>query len=124
MRKILKKIKLEIDTQDWKLLFDLFQEPGKTTYVQGDQKEIANGVTITNAGLTLHESFGVSDTLTLIISFAEGVTMGAAGNLLSSWIIDKLKGKATVIRVNRREVHLDNEGRIRKLIEEEITQEE
>lgn len=47
--------------------------------------------------------------------------VGAVGiSVLSNWIWENLRGRSVRVRVNRREIDLDDRGQIQKIIEEEI----
>lgn len=44
----------------------------------------------------------------------------AVGSVIAAWIIDKFRERTTTIRLNHREVDLDHEGQVRRIVEDEI----
>ena len=113
---------IEIDTHDHLLDFELFEIREKTTFSVGDQKSLPGGFTMIFDGVTVRKAIGFPETITLVITFAGTVVSSVAINLLSSWLYDKLKGRAETLRIDRREIHIDK-GEITRIIEESIRQE-
>ncbi len=114
---------IEIDTYDGRLDFDLFEISENTTLSVGDQKALPGGFTMTSEGLIIRKAFGFPETVTLVITFTGGFASNIAINLLSSWLYDKLKGRAETLRIDRREIHIEK-GEITRIIEETIRREE
>lgn len=115
------KITIEIDTHDENLENDLMETLSPSI---DQQKEMPGGALINYKGrLTeLKESISAKNVLhviTLLLTFGGNVASG----LIANWLYEKIKGKATKIRIQRKEIQID-EGEIKKIIDEIIEAEE
>ena len=104
---------LEIVTHDKNLGSEIFNTHG--SFSANTKIEIPGGAIITAKGIILKKAFGFPETLELLLSFSTGVVSG----LVSSWIYEKLKGKAISIHIDRTEIQL-NKNEIEKIIIEKI----
>ena len=88
----------------------------------GGQNEIGQkvpgpeGATVTYWGTTEYRSADVAPLMEFVM--LAGST--AVGSVIAAWIIDKFRGSTTRIRINHREVDLDDEGQVRRIVEDEI----
>jgi hypothetical protein len=55
-----------------------------------------------------------------VLQFLMDIGSGAVATVIAAWIIDRFRGRATKVTINRREVNLDDEGTVRQIVEEEI----
>ena len=106
-------VNLEIDTHDRQLAYDLTET---SSFSAGQQKSIPGGATVTFKGMSVRKAFDVPNTIELVISFGKSAI---AVGLAVKWLYDKIKGRATVIRIDRREIQIE-EGKIKRIIEEKI----
>lgn len=88
----------------------------------GGQNEIGQkvpgpaGATVTYRGTSEYRSVDVAPVMEFVM--LAGST--AVGSVIAAWIIDKFRGRTTTIRLNHREVDLDDEGQVRRIVEDEI----
>ncbi len=52
------------------------------------------------------------------LEFLMDVGSGATATLIAAWIIDRFRGRSEKITINRRQVDLDDEGQVRRVVEE------
>ena len=107
------KIDLEIETFDKKLDFDLFET--KERLERGMTKQLENGVSLEYKGTEIRLGVGFPDIILLVLDIASSVAVG----LFVSWLYDKLKNRATKIKINEIEVEIDKEE-IKKLLIRQI----
>jgi hypothetical protein len=111
------KMQLEIDTKDRKLGFDLV---GTLNSLRpGTKVEIPGSAILTFDGLIGRKAFGFPITLEFIVSFTSAVSAGIVAN----WLYEKIKGRASTLRIDRTEVQI-NKGEIERVIIEKIEKSE
>ena len=64
------------------------------------------------------ESRGID--IPAVYAFVMSVATGVTAAIIADWIRDKFRGRAEKVTINRREIDLDDEGQIRRVVEEEI----
>lgn len=107
------QIHIEIYTNDQNLGNDLMGTP---TFLNiGGKRELSTDAILELKGVSKTKAFGFPETIELVLSFG----IGATSSLLASWLYEKIKGRATNLRIDRTEVFI-NKGEIEKLIVEKI----
>ncbi len=106
-------MKIEIATQDRQLGFDLMGTPDFLG--SGTKVEIPGKAILTFDGLSGKKSFGFPQTLEFLLTFTTGVSTGIVAN----WLYDKIKDRASKIRIDRTEVEI-SKGEIERIIFEKI----
>ena len=108
-------MEIEIETSDSQLLPDLL-ETTSSSIQPGYQKSFPDGGSITLQKDIKRRSLTVPpETITLILSVGGSIT----ANVISTWLYEKLKGRAIRLHIDRKEIQIDN-GEIKKIIEESI----
>jgi hypothetical protein len=115
---------IDIHFNDGDLWFALLE---RDSVGPGDSIDLADGLTV-----RLEDSFlgkGSAEQFHqfahFVVEQAVTVPAGVASGLLGAWLYDKLKGrKARAVVNNRLEIHLNDKGRIVKVIAEQLQQEE
>lgn len=108
---------IEIDTNDNNLAYELMNktiEDG-VSLAKGEEIQINENFSVTYDGAIMQKVAEVPNTIQLIIAFGSGV----ASSYVGSWLYNKIHGKATGLRINHREIQID-EGEITKIIETTI----
>jgi hypothetical protein len=104
---------IKIDTDDRQISYDLM---GNTTsLVRGATIKVPGNAMLTYDGLIGKKAFGFPLTLEFILTVTTGVSTG----LVANWLYDKIKGRASTLRINRTEVHM-SKGEIERIIIEQI----
>ncbi len=103
---------LEIDTNDSRLAFDIMDNNNLSS---GEKKELFDDISIEYKDTFIRKAFGIPETITFILSFGSGVGAG----LIANWIYDKIKNRATSIRINRKVTIIDKDH-IFIMIQEEM----
>jgi hypothetical protein len=106
---------IEIDTHDRQMVGDLMETANEGLLEVGYQRSVPGGGVITYQGTVVRKSFGVPETISLLLTVGGSVTI----NLISSWLYDKLKGRTTTLRIDRKEINLEK-GEITRIIEEKM----
>ena len=106
-------MRIEIDTHDRRLSFDLLDNP-KTVHAS-ETAEVPGGAKLTFHGLLVRKAFGIPETIEAILTFGGGVASG----LVASWLYEKIKGRATSLRIDEIEVRIDK-GEIERIIRRTI----
>jgi hypothetical protein len=75
-----------------------------------------SGLTVRFSGQTEFRSLDVGP----LMEFAVAVSAGVTAKLVADWIVAKFRGRTTGITINRRVIDLDDEGQVRRIVEEEI----
>lgn len=105
------QIKLEIETQDNKLLNDLFEwknDKWQPVSFEGDATARYDGSIASLAE-------GVPTVIVVLVTFVTAV----AAEVVANWIYDKIAGRASGLKIERTEVQMDR-NEIRKIIIEKI----
>lgn len=74
------------------------------------------GTTVRYDGQTEFRGADIAPILEFVVQFGAGVTAA----LVADWIIAKFRGRAEKVKINRREVDLDDEGQVRRVVDEVI----
>ncbi|MCI0659101.1 MAG: hypothetical protein L0170_18765 [Acidobacteria bacterium] len=109
-------MRLEIDTHDRSLLFAIMEATSLST---GQRKVIPGVGTIVYGDQPIAKAFGLPQTIELVLTFGTGVTSGVVAN----WLFRRISGRAVSLRIERREVAIE-EGKITRVIEEIIERSE
>jgi hypothetical protein len=73
------------------------------------------GVTVRFTGALQYRSVDVAPLLTFLLAVAAGVPSSVS----AQWIVDRFRGRAERVTINRRIIDLDDDGQIRRIVEEE-----
>lgn len=109
-------MQLEIDIRDIRVAFDILGTPGRLT--PGSQVNAPGGATLTFEGLVERRALDIPSVLQFVVDCSVNVELG----LLAAWLYDKVKGRASRVRINRVEVEID-EGEIKRVLLEQIDRE-
>jgi hypothetical protein len=104
---------IEIETHDRELEFDLMGNPASLQ--QGVELTLPDGSKLTWQPGPMRKAFGLPAILHYILVYGRDVSAGALG----SYFYEKLKGRATVLRVDREEIQIEK-GEITRIITEHI----
>ena len=105
---------IEIETSDNQLIADLFEI--STTNEESGQRPIPGGAAIILKKPVRRRSLHIPpETITLVLSLGSSI----ATNVVSTWLYEKLKGRATTLQIDRRKIQIEKEE-IKKIIEETI----
>ena len=55
-----------------------------------------------------------------VLQFLLDVGSGATATLIAAWVIARFRAKTETLTINRRQIDLDDEGQVRRVIEETI----
>ncbi len=97
---ILLDIPIEIETQDKFLVYELFNVKKSA---QGMQTELSAGAVLRYDSTFIRKAYGVPDIISLPLQLGRDVAVG----ILSAWLYDKLKGRASKLKIGERQVSLD-----------------
>ena len=86
-------------------------------HTAGDLVDGPEGTTVTYQGLRIQKS---ADAAGEIVYFAVTVGATVTANLISSWLQRKFRNRVTKLTINHREIDLDNEGQVRRIVEDEL----
>lgn len=106
-------MRIEIDTEDRQLSSDLMGN--SETAQNGQTVNIPGGAKLTLGPLVKRYAVGVPETIEAVLTFGSGVASG----LVASWLYDKIKGRATRLRIDETEVEI-NKGEIEHIIVRKI----
>lgn len=106
------KMQIEIETEDRRLGFDLM---GTSKLNAGMKVDIPGDAILSFDSIMGRKAFGFPETLEFIMTF----TTGVSASLVASWLYDKIKGRASRIIINRKEIQM-NKGEIERIIIETI----
>lgn len=105
------RVEIEIETLDRQLAFDLMGAPLRV----GDVKDIPGGATLT-CGISLsRKTVDLPEIEHLVLTLGAEVAVA----LVAHWLYDKLRGRATKLRIDQREVEIEA-GAIKRIIETTI----
>ena len=103
------KILIEITTHDKQLSYDIIGN--YSSYAVGTTIQIPGNASLTSSGIISRKAFAFPETLEFILTFGTGVASG----MVASWLYDKLKGKATRLRIEKQEIQID-QGEIKRIL--------
>ena len=83
----------------------------------GQERSIPGEGILSFEGEQIRKAFGLPQTVELAISFGVGVS----SSMVANWLYAKLKGRASRLRIDRREIEIE-EGVIKRIIDEHIEQ--
>ncbi len=96
-----------------RILWDVI--PGNE-YAAGMKIPGPPGTTITYEGSMESRSVDIPAVYEFVIQFGAG----ASSTVVATWLIDKFRGRAQKIEIDRREVDLNDEGQVVRIVEEKI----
>ncbi|MCL5669446.1 MAG: hypothetical protein M1392_05650 [Gammaproteobacteria bacterium] len=106
-------MQIEIETRDIRVAFDILGPPGRLT--SGTSVLVPGGATLTFEGLIERRALDVPGVLQFIVDSSIDIEIG----LLGAWFYEKVKGRATRLRINRVEIQIE-EGEITRVLSEQI----
>ena len=109
------EILIEIHTDDKELPDDIMNVANSTAV--DNKVEIPGNATLVMRESLVKKAFGFYETIELALSFGSGIVSGIVGN----WLYEKIKGRATILKIDRTEVQL-NKGEIERVLVEKIEQ--
>ena len=74
------------------------------------------GTTVRYDGQMEFRGVDIAPILQFVLQFGAGVT----SSLVAAWIIEKFRGRAGKVTINRHEVDLDDAGQVRRVLDEVI----
>jgi hypothetical protein len=83
---------------------------------QGSEIPGPPGTTLRYEGAVEYRAADIPTVYQFVMAVASGVT----AKLIADWLCDKFRGHAQKVTINRREIDLDDEGQVRRVVEEEI----
>lgn len=99
------EIEIAIETTDPQLIADLL-ETTSSNFQIGSQVTVADGATLTLQNINRRRSLGA---MPEIITLGLSLSTSVATNLVSTWLYEKLKGRASGLRVDRKKIPIDSE---------------
>lgn len=111
-------MEIKIETSDGRLVADLFEAASVDVLHKGHQSTLPGNAVITLQSVGKRRSLAPE-----VVTFLLGASSSVITNIVSSWLYEKLKGRATTLVIEKREVQIDSEE-IRKVLEEIIRQDE
>ncbi len=109
-------MQIEIETRDIRVAFDILGTPGRLT--SGTSVLAPGGATLTFGGLVERRALGVPEVLEFIVNCSVDIEI----SLLAAWLYEKVRGRATRLRINRVEIQIE-EGEIKRVFSEQIEHE-
>jgi len=113
------EIELVIASDDREFLGEIFNEP---TIADARPIALGEGVAIRGQRWGFQKSAGSLDTVTILLSAAISVPASVIANVVTAWLMRNRKSIQR-LTLSRREVQLDDEGRVRGVILEIISTE-
>jgi hypothetical protein len=104
---------IEIETHDRDLEFDLMGNP--PSLEQSVELILADGSKLAWQPGTARKAHGLPTILHYVLVLGRDVSVG----LLVNYLFEKLKGRATVLRIDRQEIHIEK-GEITRVITEHL----
>ena len=86
----------------------------------GKEVPAPEGVTVRFTDTVDFRSQGIGPELTFVLTAFGGI---ASAITIADWIIGRFRGRTTRLTINRRIINLDDEGQVRRIVEEEIKSE-
>jgi hypothetical protein len=87
--------------------------------LNGKEVPAPEGVTARFTGAMQYRSVDAAPDLSFVVRIAEAVTAG----VIVAWLRGRFRGRTSKFTINRRLVDLDDEGQVRRIVEEELTHE-
>jgi hypothetical protein len=109
----LAEVAIEIETHDRALEFDLMGNPAFLE--KGVALTLPDGSRLAWQPGPMRKAYGLPQILRYVLEYGSGVSAG----ILASYLYEKLKGRATVLRVDRQEIQIE-QGEITRIITEHI----
>ena len=81
--------------------------------------EIGSGVNVTWQ-VPMFKSIGIPRMIDITVQVLEGVPIGVAANIITRWVMNRFKGRAEKVVIDRQEVEFD-EGKLTRIVFETIT---
>jgi hypothetical protein len=78
--------------------------------------ETPDGVSVRYEGAIEYRGADIAPVLQFVVDAGSAAT----GTLIGAWIVSRFKGKVQKITINRREIDLDDQGQVRRIVEEEF----
>lgn len=111
------KLVIEIETHDRALDWALMGNPSSLSV--GDQVAVPGGGALVWQGGMIRKAVGIPQVFEFLLTFGAGVS----SSMIGTYLYERLKGRATTLRIDRREVMIE-EGEITRVIEEHIEKKE
>jgi len=115
------EIKIEIETHDNMLAFDLFES--KELVADRTEKSISDNVSVRFEGEVFRKAEGLPRIIEMTLVLAKEVITPIILGIVSAWLYDKIKGRSAVLRIERTEVTI-NKQKIESVLIEKIEKRE
>lgn len=109
-------MQLEIDIRDIGVAFDILGTLGRLK--SGTRITTPGGAILTYKGLVEYRAVDIPAILQFIVDRSVDIDTG----LFAAWLYDKVKGRASRIRINRVDIEIDK-GEIKRVLLEQINRE-
>jgi hypothetical protein len=110
-------LSIEIETHDPQLDFELMGSPAALE--EGVRYILPDGSSLVWQSGPLRKAFGVPQVLHFILTYGKDVSAGVIAN----YVFSKINGRSTALRIDRKEVQLD-QGQITRVLTEHIEKRE
>lgn len=111
-------LNIEIETSDRELGNEFCAE-----LPRGQSISLGDNIRFESQGVIMRKAFDIDVALYLLrltVEFGKEVVIVAAAHEVVKWLRSCIKGRQTIIKIHRREINLNDEGQLTKIIEEEI----
>jgi hypothetical protein len=108
-------IYLSIETDDKNLVYDIL---GKRSARSGDKVSVVKDIELEYRGTLIRLAEGFPDIIRLVL--IAGGTIGI--NIFSQWLYDKIKGRASKLKIDTTVVEIDK-GEITRILRQKIKKE-
>jgi hypothetical protein len=78
------------------------------------------GLTVRYEGMVETRAATIPPELQFVVDIASSAVGGVIAGLVTAWVTQSFRGRATKVTINRREINLDDNGQIRQVIEDEL----
>jgi hypothetical protein len=127
-------MKIEVTPSDVRSMLDLFPDapPDDGTPVgrfralgalRGTEIPGPEGTTVRYDGLIEYRGVDIGPDLVFVLVAAKvggKVAEKIVVDAIARWMVDTFRGRASKVTIDRREIDLDDEGNVRRIVEEEI----
>jgi hypothetical protein len=118
---------IEATPRDQSALSDLLPEGGDPSHhpvqrsveLAGSILAGPDGLTIRYEGMLLSRGADIPPVMQFILDVAANIP----ASIIATWIVSRFRGRAEKVTINRRTIDLDDEGQVRRIVEEEVTRE-